>query len=326
MKLWEGRCGISEKLVRCKIVLSIDAGSFSESLYDNDILDRLRYYEQNNVVFGDKIVRWNTNDSDNDCGYRLNVFTVKLSKKLLETKTLSNVEKFFIRIYANDFKQGFQMLDSDELDGTRIKELYIQEKNKRKEHGWNKREKHTWNLHNDLMLGVWIPQGNLDILGVHPLLGFRMGGKCNKLTVDFAMAFSFVKSPNTYQIYKDNEILDTDQFTRLNFGLDVGYELFRLKKNSIAIIGGIAYDGIEAWTEQLDDEEYDAKYINTLNLNIGLGYKFYFKSKRFKQRYLGIDFQYNFVNYKNPHGTNLDGNTYTINLIFGTVLNNLSQY
>ena len=318
MAYWEDRCGISEELVRCKILLSIDDGSFSENLYDNNnALSMLRYYERNNTIYDDKTVRWSYIGSryGNDYGYRLNKFTIKLSKTLLETKELSVVERFFVRIYANDFDQGFLMLDTDELNGTKIKELYLQEKKAREQ---------TRRFHNDWMLGVWLPQGNLDILGAHPFFGYRGGIKYKKLTADLTFGLKFGRSPNTYQVYKDDVIWDTNHFFGGYIGLDVGYELFRLKRNSIDLIGGIAWDGFDVLNEKVEGTKNDkiTKTINSLNLNIGLGYKYHFKNQRYNQRYMGIDFKYNFVNYKNPYGTNLDGNTFTVNLILGNVIGN----
>jgi len=318
MAYWEDRCRVSEEIVRCKILLSIDDGSFSESLYDNNIFWMLREYERNNTIYDDKNVRWNHYYSNryNDYGYRLNRFTVKLSKTLLETKELSAVETFFLHIYANNFEQGFQMLDFDELDGTRIKELYLQEK--------KAREQRTY-FHNDWMLGIWIPQGNLDILGVHPFFGYRAGIKYKKLIIDLTLGFKFVNSPNTYQVYKDEIIWDTNHFFGGYAGLDACYELFRLGQNSVDLIGGIAWDGFDTLNEKVEGSKNDkiTKSINSLNLNIGLGYKFYFKNKGYNNRYVGLDVKYNFVNYKNPHGTNLDGNTYTVNLILGNVIGDL---
>ena len=316
MEYWEDRCRISEELMRCKIILSIEEGSFTESLYEDNILKLLRDYEQYNTMYDDKNVHWRYyygSRYGNDYGYRLNMFTVKLSKMLLETRECSAVEKFLLRIYANDFEQGFQMLDSYELNGTRIKELYLQEKKKREQ---------TARLQNDWMLGIWIPQGNLDILGVHPFFGYRIGMKYKKLTTDLSLGFKFGKTPNIYQVYKNDVIWDTNHFFGGYVGLDAGYELFRFKKNSIDLIGGIAYDGFDSLNEKVEGSDNDkiTKSINSLNLNIGLGYKFHFKNQRFNQRYLGIDIKYNFVNYKNPRGTNLDGNTYTVNLILGNII------
>jgi hypothetical protein len=311
LEYWEDRCGVSEELVRCKIILSIDDGSFNESLYDNGIFRMLRNYERNSTLYDGKDVQWHYYGYRYDNQYinRLNKFTVKLSKTLLETKELSAVERFFIRIYANDFDQPlFQMLDSDELNETKIKELY-KEKNK------------SGYFHNDWILGVWIPQGNLDILGVHPSFGYRLGVKYQKLTADLSLIFQFVNSPNTYQVYKNGILWDTNNFLGGYIGLDAGYELFRLKGNSIDLIGGIAFNGFDTINEEIEGEKNNlTKSINSLNLNIGLGYKFHFKNQRSNQRYVGIDFKYNFVNFKNPHGTNLEGNTYTVNLLIGNVI------
>jgi hypothetical protein len=289
----------------------------------------LQDYERNNTLYNGNNVRWSHRygyrygygySNDNQYSNPLNKFTSKLSKTLLETKELSAVERFLLRIYANDFDQPlFQMLDSDELNGTRIKELYLQEKQKREKAG---------NFNNAWMLGVWIPQGNLEILGMHPFIGYRFGVKYTKLAVDLSLGFKFGKSPNTYQVYKDDIIWDTDYFVGWYLGLDAGYELFRLwKKNSIDLIGGIAFDGFDSLNEKIEGckNERMSKNINSLNLNIGLGYKFHFQKQRNNQRYLGIDVKYNLVNFKNPHGTNLAGNTYTINLILGNIIGDLYQ-
>ena len=317
MTYWEDHCGMSEEFVRCKIILSIDDGTFNESLYEDNILRMLREYERNNTLYNDKIVNWNYyygGHYGNNYFVHLNKFTVELSKTLLETKKLLAVERFFLRIYANDFDQPLlKMLESDELNGTRIKELYLQEKKVRE---------NAMYFHNDWMLGVWIPQGNLDILGVHSFFGYRPGVKYKKIIADLAFGLKFGKTPNTYQVYKNGIIWDTKHFFGGYIGLDAGYELFRLKNNGINLIGGIAWDGFDVLNEKVENSKDNkiTKTINSLNMNIGLGYKFHFKNRGYNQRYLGLDIKYNFVNYKNPNGTNLDGNTFTVNLILGNVI------
>jgi hypothetical protein len=261
-----------------------------------------------------------------ESGKRLDNFIISTAKTLLETKEFSNVEKFCLYVYANDFEQASQMLKSDKLNGTRIKELYLREQKLYEQDAY---------FHNDWMIGVWIPQSNLDLLGVHPFFGYRLGVNYKKLTADLSLGVKFAKSPNTYQVYKNDSIWNTDYFGGIYFGLDAGYELFRFGKNSIDIIGGIAYENINTLNEKRDDccgccsnDNNNNKItynLNSLNLNIGLGYKFYFQKQRNNQRYLGIDIKYNLVNFKNPLGTNLNGNTYTINLILGNVIGDIYQ-
>ena len=330
MAYWEDKCKFSSELLRCKVLLSIDNSSFDEIVYkDNDIRNMLRLCERT-TIHDNKRIYWdydypNPYYFDNESEERLKKFIITMSKTLLETKDVSAVEKFFLLVYANDFDKAMEMLDSDELEGTRIKELYLQQKKSREQDVY---------FHNDWMIGVWIPHGNLDLLGTHPFFGYRLGMKYQKITTDLTLGFKFGKSPNAYQVYKDNKIWDTDYFAGIYFGLDAGFELFRLGKNSIDIIGGVAYENINTLDEKNEDccsccsnnNNKISHNLNSLNLNIGLGYKFHFKKIRYNQRYLGIDFKYNFVNFKNPHGTNLDGNTYTVNLILGNFIGNLLYY
>jgi len=325
---WEDKCKFSEERTRCKILFSIDDNTFNENMLDDDdILKMLRICER--ITQHDKKRgywdRWDYHGNfpfDNEPDERLKNFIATLSKTLLETKELLSVEKFILHIYANNFEQAYQMLDSDELNETRIKELHHQRQKVFEQDAY---------FHNDWMFGAWIPQGNLDLLGVHPFIGYRFGLKVKKLTTDISFGFKFIKSPEIYQVYKDNTIWDTDYFAGIYFGLDAGYELFRFGKNSIDIIGGIAYENINTLDEKNENccdccsnnNNKITHNLNSLNLNIGLGYKFYFNGQRSNQRYLGLDFKYNYVNFKNPRGTNLDGNIFTVNLIIGNVISDL---
>ncbi len=300
LKFWEDRCDIFEALIRCKIVLSIDDGTFSENLYDDRIISALYQYRRSLSY-----VEYSNYQSYSLSG-NLNKFTNNLSVGLLALrKDLSPVERFFLLWYSDDFNNALKMLDSDELNGTKLQEIYLKMK---------KEDEHTGHWHWDIMAGIWIPNGNLDVVGPHPFLGFRFGVRYPKLTVDLALGFKFITSPNTYQVSKAGTVWDTDHFFGGYAGIDAAYKLFSAGKNRFDMIGGIAWDGFDALSVDKDgSDDKITKSINSLNLNIGLGYKFNFKNNR----YLGIDCKYNFVNYKNSGGTNLDGNAFTINLIFG---------
>jgi hypothetical protein len=297
LDFWRNRCYVPEALVRCRIVLAIDEGTFTEDLYDSHILNLLnqhhyggyyRDYHSADVISG------------------LNKFTGDLSLGLLTLrKDLSPVEKFFLRWYSGEPGITLAALEAEELNGTKIQDLYFQAK---------KQQEQMTFLHWDYMAGVWIPQNNANVLGVHPFIGFRGGFKRRKITVDVSLGFKFVKTPETYQVYKDGTLWNTDNFFGGYMGLDAAYRLFLTGKNAFYLIGGVAWDGFDALDKKKDgSDDKMTKSINSLNLNIGLGYKFHFGEKS----YLGIDCKYNFVNYKNSGGTDLDGNVFTIHLIFG---------
>jgi len=78
-------------------------------------------------------------------------------------------------------------------------------------------------------------------------------------------------------------------------------------------VGGIGYDGFEAISENVD-AGVASKSINSLNINLGAGYRYYYKGDG---RYLSLQPRINTVNYANKRGSDLSGNTISIRLIWG---------
>jgi len=305
---WEKHCGISEEIIRCKILLAIDNHNFNERIYNSNILNYLISYKNNSSIldsnYGKIYVRFNWNYYNNQPD-TLDKFTVYLAKVLLKRNDLKPIESFFLRIYSNDFENTFAMLQTEEFNGTIIQGLYNKEIEmyKKKVIG-----------HGDLLLGAWIPQDNLETVGSHPFFGFRYGIQYKKLIADVTIGFKFGKSPKVYQVYENDSIWDTDHFFGGYLGLDMGLEMVKIKNSSFDLIGGIAFDGFDALKADDPNSNDDiTKSLNSLNLNVGLGYKYNINP----WNYLGVDIKYNILDYKNPRGTDLSGNALTINLIYG---------
>ncbi len=291
---WEKECGQFELSIRCKILLAIRNHSFTEDLYDSTIINALLFYKQSQDTIGYYVYY----KSD------LDTFTVDKSKQLLSNKDLTEVEKFFLRFYSNDFENTFGMLQGENFNGTKIQQYYLKE---------IKRNKNQTSINVAIPMGAWIPLGNLKTVGSHPYLGMRIGMKYRKLFAGVEFGFKFIKSPNTYQVYENDSLYDTDHFFGANLGLELGYELFFIKNNHFDLIGGVAFDGFTALKVDYPGTDDDlTKSINSLNLNIGVGYKYFLNP----YNYIGVEWKYNFVDYNNPKGTNLSGNAITINLIY----------
>jgi hypothetical protein len=305
---WEKHCGLSEEIIRCRILFAIDKGEFNENIYDSNILNFLISYKNSSSAlinnYGKMYIHYNWRYYNNQPD-TLKSFTKHLAKELLERNEIKPIEKFYLRFYSEDFDGTFAMLQTDDFKGTLIQELYF-----------NKIKKHKRQIigHGDFLLGVWIPQDNLEIVGTHPFFGFRGGLKYKRLIADATLGFKFGKSPNIYQVYENDSLWDTDHFFGGYVGLDLGLEMFRIKNSSFDLIGGIAFDGFDVLKVDDSNSNKDiSKSINSLNLNIGLGYKYNIN----QWNYIGVDFKYNFVDYKNKMGTDLSGNSLTINLIYG---------
>ncbi len=301
---WESRCGMNEALLRTKILLAINADTLNESIYDKvPIISYLSIYREeqriiNKVYYGNYY--W-TQPIDNS----FDTFTQELAVKLKNEDENSELESFFLDFYSNNFDEIFFRLQDTSLADTKIKEDYDQAVDRFS----------RWpDGHFSVYSGVWIPNGKLDILGLHPILGFQGGAKYKKLLVDAIMEFKFVKSPNTYFVQKDDSIYSTTHFFGGFIGLDLGYELIKHKSHEINILGAIGWDGFDAINiGTTNDPNRVTKTINSLNLNPGIGYRKYFKNRS----YIGIEARYNFVNYKNNNGTDLSGNSITIRLKYG---------
>lgn len=314
---WERHCGLTEEIIRCKILLAIDSHRFNESIYDSTIINYLISYKNSTSPirnnYGKMYIHYNWYYYNNQPDTLKN-FTVYLAKDLLERDDLEPIEIFFLKMYSNDFDGTFSMLQSDEFKDTKIQKYYLDEieRNKRQIIG-----------HGDFLLGAWIPQDNLEIVGSHPFIGFRGGIQYKRLIADVTLGFRFGKSPNIYQVYENDSVWNTDHFFGGYIGLDLGLEMFRIKNSSFDLIGGVAFDGFDALKVDDPNSETDiTKSINALNLNIGLGYKYNINP----WNYIGIDFKYNIVDYKNKMGTDLSGNALTINLIYGFFGNRYNVY
>jgi hypothetical protein len=84
--------------------------------------------------------------------------------------------------------------------------------------------------------------------------------------------------------------------------------------NEIDLLGGIGLDGMDVLNiGKPEDPNRITKSLNSLNLNLGIGFRHYFQNRT----YWGIEARYNFVNFKNTGGTDLTGNTISIRLNIG---------
>lgn len=305
MEFWQSNCGMSEPLIRCKILIAIEAGTFSENLYTSNIIDYLFRYKQSKIIDSRRYNYFMPYYNDENFSLRLDNFTSKLAEKLLLKTNLNPVERFFVEFYSDVEDKAFSVLNSGKFAGTKIQEYYKQEVNV---------ETPKTTGHGSLFAGIWIPQNNLKIVGIHPFIGFSYGLQYKHLFIDGVFSFKFINSPNTYQVEKNDSIWNTTHYFGGYFGLDCGYTLITIKNECFDLLGGIAFDGFDALSIKDKNSNNDiSKSINTLNLNVGLGYKHLLKSNN----YVGLDLKYNIVNYKNLKGTNLSGNTLTINLIYG---------
>jgi hypothetical protein len=159
-----------------------------------------------------------------------------------------------------------------------------------------------------------MPRGNISALGSHPLIGFQIGSAWKNLSLDFEFSLRFTNAPKDYQTVQYGYIYDTRYHVGTYLGLDGAYAIQRFQKHQVNALFGVGYDNLTLLKASSEDAD-DAKNISSINLNAGIGYKYYFK----RNQYIGLLGKYNLLFYKNRGGTDLSGNAVTLTLVYGFI-------
>ena len=316
---WESLCGISEPIVRTRILFSILQNTFSEAIYDSTIVDYVLNYMK----------RIDTTNAvglyDNYQNYfgfvpireEYDYFTQCIADTLLKRIFYDPMELFFSEMYANVLIDPVKEIQLDTIYNSTVFRSYYDKRVAK----WTPMA----DLNINLFTGIWIPYGNASLLGNHPLLGMQVGGHKQKMTYNMTFALRLGKSKNEYTIIRDGNTETTDKFMGGYFGFDIEREIMRLGKNEFDILAGLGYDGFSSFMTNTEDDNPDndiGHSIGSLNTNFGLGYRHFYSNKS----YIGVQGKYNIVNYVNTGGTNLSGDILTISIFYGGFINHQKEY
>ncbi len=317
---WEKECGESATTTRVRTLYEIERGVFDKREVDRDYFQQLinyvDYVDQQSMIENNSHLI-NLSENEKRFYYRINefnFFTSLWAQELLEDlENKCEEEAIILKAYSNDVAGFFEWIKDPGCESI-MGALYQAEIDRQKDL-----------LDGDLALltGVWKPFGNSGRLGVHPELGFSAGVQLNRWLMDITMLLRFIKTPLTYDVLHDGNLLSTDYFLGGYVGGDVGYQLLKFKNSRYYLLGGVGWDGFDALEPDPEVDNEPSKTLGSLNLNLGMGTKWHYKGDR---NYLGIEARYNFVNYNNPGGTDLSGNTMSIRLLFGVLGNYQKDY
>ena len=329
---WKKNCGMNEAAVCMTILLAIENNTFREEL-SNIYKDTTKGNSFADVMFyKNNIISYLYSNKDfaeikkipaeyphfyHTAYVAYSKFTRSVAASLLNKQGLSPAEHFLVEFYANPDTVQISRLADSVYKGSLLQQAYMGNET-------------FGGLSYGLNYGMWHSTGKLAIIGDHPYLGCYFGGRGEGFTTDFVMNFAFNNSPNYITVVKDDSVYHTDYFVGYYIGLDFGQALFRTKRHEIAVLAGIAYDGIAVIENTSTDNKSNGKTLNSLNLNAGLGYKFYYKHVKSRDvrrhSFIGIQAKYNFVSYRNGGGTDLTGNSVTIGISWGGYRKDVHQY
>lgn len=164
--------------------------------------------------------------------------------------------------------------------------------------------------------GIWLPSGNLKILGTHPSLGFQLGGRGKSNEFDLTMQFRFVNTPGKYYVSRHDSLYALNHFFGGYIGIDYSHYFIHSTNFEMGAIGGVGYDGFDIIDPQKNDHSNDYLKpfsIGSLNLNAGARINYFFNPRFF----IGVAARYNYISYNNKKGSSLSGHPFSIDFIIG---------
>lgn len=313
---WEHDCGTSEFITRFKTLMQIERNQFNEYEYDFRNYNQLHSYirDQRFKLLMDSVHEDPRNIylsyyEKPDLIFSFNQFTQELASALLlnhDQGTPCKTETLLLLAYSNQFSKLFEQLYQKSC--TSVLASYYQSQVERVEN--------KVLVDAALITGAWIPFGNARLLGAHPSLGFLFGFGKRKMIYDFTIEFKFGRAKNYYDVFHNGMTISTNHFFGGYLGFETGYELTHHSRSKLYALGGLAFDGFDAIKSD-PDQDIKGKSINSLNLNAGLGWRFFGRDGT----YTGLEVRHNFVQYTNRQGTPLNGNTVSVRLLFGLLKN-----
>ena len=226
---------------------------------------------------------------------------------LLTKPNLTSSESFMCNMLAGNFRHPEAALKSGKV---KYPELYaLLRKN-------YSNERSQLNSVLTFMSGIWLPSGNLKIVGTHPSLGFQVGGRGKRYELDLTLACRFINTPGKYFVSRNDSLYALNHFFGGYLGIDYSYYFFHSTNFEAGLIAGVGYDGFYIVDPKNNNHSQDYLRpfsINSLNLNAGLRINYFFNPRFF----VGIAAKYNGTSYSNKKGSSLSGHPVSIDFIVG---------
>lgn len=295
-------CGPNFDGGRLPILLAIRSKTFNDSLISPSFFTKFKRARERYDLIYEKYY------GDDYVDAKYEKFTINLADSLSNVVDTNSIEYLLTLFYSKKFNSFFHKLKTNNsFSDSKLKEYF------EKEYDYLKR---VAQVRLEYYMGTWIPYGENDVLGIHPIVGVKIGVKKWKFILDFYFDFKFGKTSEYYYIQQKDSLYKTDHFSDAALGLNFGFEVFRNLKNEVDANIKIGLDSFEAVK---DNKSAESESINISSPNFGFGiqYRYYLKKKGIG--YVGFEGMYNFLQYENDVGvgSDLSGDAITFNISIG---------
>jgi hypothetical protein len=147
--------------------------------------------------------------------------------------------------------------------------------------------------------GLFIPNGPLDKIGMHPCIDIGTGANFKKTNIIVVYNLIFNKSLNPYEYTNSDTTFLTNRFFCFAPRIEVDRKLLKRNNFILELNFGFGYDFVNPVRRERKNHEYFKSY----NVNLGLGGIFDIWNKSSFEPFI----KYNFVDYSLHNHTNLKG-------------------
>ena len=315
---WEDKCGVREPIYRARVLMELQQGTFDDIYFSDSPFWYIINYDNRMAMMR----TGNYFHYDNDkalYGYlrpgdEFDEYTMWLGGEMMKKYEPGSAEYLMAEFYskAGTADELMDKLQTEEYSSTALGGEYRNLVDGILGEG---------EMHAAIVTGAWVPSGDLAELGVHPELGFSFGYKKKRMNYDLFLIMKFGKPKNPYLAKRNGEWEMTDHFFGGYIGFEAGYDVIQRRRHELQLSGGVAFDGFDVLEENKD---YDLKGVsaNALNLNVGVGYRFY-TGPNF---YIGLRARYNVVDYSSSGKIKLSGNVITVGVQIGFLENAMKKH
>lgn len=304
---WQTKCGEQEYVFAIRTLLDIKTANFDSADINDRLFNNLIVYKERNQLTG---------YPGYGAGYEFTQFYNELQRetRLIASsieQTYSTDEALITAFYESD-TVSFHKIKTSSSNESKLKRLY----NERVDDALGLPQ-----LHMAFFLSYYQPFGKLEVFGPHMGAGGILGVNQLRHNLDFVIDIRFGQSANEYKfVYKGN-LLKDDKWTSAYIGLEYTYDFVSSKKFRLGISPGIGYNGITAVPAEDDDD--DSKILPALDINAGLSMKYIFGKNG---GYIGLQPRFHWVDHRNPGGTELYGNYFSLRMTIGSIFGYERQY
>jgi len=307
---WSDACGPAEPILRTAILGAIWEDSFSETMYDESIIDHLAWslekhrrtyvapYDSPESPFYE--VASPVEDMPGIAGF--DSFTSDLADQLLPHTGAGSLPELFCLHYAG--RGGlFERLRLGEYAGTDLQSYYDTEVASLR--NW---ASVRWSAY----LGYWIPHGGLSRLGNHPAVGASFGWRRRPVLARLVGEIRFLESRDVYWVDLGDEVVPTSDYASGYIGIELGLTPVTVGRFALDVFGGVGLEGIQ----YIADSDY---WLNSLNLSAGMDGRIFLDD--FYESFLTLDVRHEWTYFDaGERGSDLSGGAWNVRIGYGQVI------